>query len=163
MLRKQLIPLSLPCKMNLEHVNLLIGKRERKTVEFKKSTALLRQAFTTICAFLNGKGGTILIGVTDNYQVVGQHVSDGTRLEIANEIKRIEPTASVDIHYVAIDQDKFVIVLHVEAGGHAPYMYDGRAYQRNESQTSRMSQHRYEQLLVERSQLNHSWETFIAE
>lgn len=149
--------------MNLEQVKLLVEKKELKTVEFKKSTALLRQAFTTLCAFLNGQGGTVLIGVTDQYQIVGQHVSDGTRLEIANETKRIEPTAPIDVHYVELKENKFIIVLHVEAGEHAPYIYDGRAYQRDESQTNRMSQHRYEQLLVKRSQLNHSWETFIAE
>lgn len=149
--------------MNVAQIKLLVEKKELKTVEFKKSTALLRQAFTTICAFLNGQGGTVLIGVTDNYQIIGQHVSDGTRLEIANEIKKIEPAAFVDVLYVPINEDKFVIVLHVEMGTHAPYIYDGRPYQRDESQTNRMSQHRYEQLLVKRSQLNHSWETFIAE
>ena len=52
--------------------------------------------------------------------------------------------------------------MQVDAGDHAPYIYDGRPYQRDESETNRMSQHRYEQLLVNRGQLNHSWEELIA-
>jgi len=148
--------------MNLEQVKSLVEKRESKTVEFKKSTGLLHSAFATLCAFLNGKGGTVLIGVTDNYQIVGQEISDRTRIEIANEIKKIEPTASIDVHYIPVKENKFVIAIHVDAGKHVPYVYDGRAYQRDESQTNKISQHRYEQLLVERRQINHSWEELTA-
>jgi ATP-dependent DNA helicase RecG len=54
--------------------------------------------------------------------------------------------------------NKIVITIHVKAEIHAPYTYDGRAWQRDESQTNRMSQHKYEQLIVERGQLNHAWE-----
>jgi ATP-dependent DNA helicase RecG len=43
-------------------------------------------------------------------------------------------------------------------GNHAPYVYDSRPWQRDESETNRMSQHRYEQLLVKRGQLNHAWD-----
>lgn len=149
--------------MNLEYIKLLVEKKESGTVEFKKSTSLLEPAFKTICAFLNGKGGTVLIGVTDKYQIVGQEIADSTRIDIANEIKKIEPTAPINVHYVKFQDTRFVIVIHVEAGNHAPYVYDGRAYQRDESQTNRMSQHRYEQLLVKRGQLNHSWEEFTAD
>jgi ATP-dependent DNA helicase RecG len=149
--------------MDIEQIRSLIKQGESITLEFKVSTAKLQATFATICAFLNGKGGTVLIGVKDKGQIIGQDVTDSTRLEIANEIKKIEPAASIDIDYVKIEEDKFVIAIHVNAADHAPYIYDGRAFQRSESQTCKMSQHRYEQLLVKRSQLNHSWETFIAE
>ena len=131
-------------------------------LEFKASTAKVKAAFETICAFLNGKGGTVLIGVKDNGQVIGQDVSDNTRREIANEIKKIEPTAMIDVHYVEVKEKRYVIILQVNRGDHAPYVYNGRAFQRNESQTNRMSQHCYEQLLVRRGQLNHSWEDALA-
>ena len=36
---------------------------EGKTAEFKKSTGQLERGMETICAFLNGEGGTVLFGV----------------------------------------------------------------------------------------------------
>jgi ATP-dependent DNA helicase RecG len=53
--------------------------------------------------------------------------------------------------------------LEVYFGRYAPYTYDGRSFERIESATSLMSQHRYEQLLVRRGQLNHAWEEQSAE
>jgi ATP-dependent DNA helicase RecG len=148
--------------MDIEKISALVKKSESSTLEYKSSTGQLKPAFATICAFLNGKGGTVLIGVKDKGQIVGQDVTDNTRLEIANGIKKIEPTATIDVHYVEVKNNKFVIAIHVSAGNHIPYIYDGRAFQRDESQTDKMSQHRYEQLLVKRGQLNHSWEEVIA-
>jgi ATP-dependent DNA helicase RecG len=144
--------------MNIEQIKLLAKQGESNTLELKTSTAKLQAAFATVSAFLNGKGGTVLIGVNDKGLLIGQDVTDNTRQEIAKEIKKIEPSALVDVHYIGVKENKFVIVIHVSAGDYVPYIYDGRAFQRNESQTDRMSQHRYEQLLVKRGQLNHYWD-----
>lgn len=148
--------------MDIGQVTALIQQGESHNLEFKKSTTQLKPAFETVCAFLNGNGGTVLIGVSDSGQIVGQDVTDNTRQEIAREINKIEPTAQIEIFYVPIKGSKYVIVIEAESGIHAPYTYDGRAYERNQSTTGRMTQHGYEQLLVERGQLNHSWEESIA-
>lgn len=53
----------------------LIGRRERETVEFKqqisRSLDSRRRLMKTVCAFANGNGGSILIGVTDDRDIVG--------------------------------------------------------------------------------------------
>jgi ATP-dependent DNA helicase RecG len=144
--------------MNMAQLKKLIKQGESETVEFKKSTALMRSIFETICAFLNGKGGTVLIGINDKGERVGQDVSDNTRQEIAKELSKIEPPANIDIHYIAIGKNKLVIAIHADANHHAPYIYDGRAFQRHQSTTSKMPQHRYEQLLVTRGSVNHAWD-----
>lgn len=150
--------------MNLEQLKTLCkAGGEKKVVEYKTSTGELRAAFETVCAFLNTKGGTVLIGVKDDGRIAGQHISDNTQKDIAREIKKIEPTAPVEVDYIELENNKFVIAIHVNAGEHAPYTYDGRAWQRNESDTNKMSQHHYEQLLVKRGQLNHSWEDSVAD
>lgn len=149
--------------MKLTQLQKLVKQGESETVEFKKSTALMRSIFETICAFLNGKGGTILIGINDKGDLVGQDVTDNTRQELAKELHKIEPPATIDIHHISINKNKSVIAIQVKANEHAPYVYDGRAFQRHQSTTSKMPQHRYEQLLVMRGQLNHSWEKMIAE
>jgi ATP-dependent DNA helicase RecG len=149
--------------MDIDEVTALIQQGESDNLEFKKSTAQLKAAFETACAFLNGKGGVVLIGVKDDGQIVGQDVTDNTCLEIAREIKKIEPPAHIDIHYAPIKDGKFVIVLEMILSRHAPYIYDGRPYERVQSSTGLMSQHLYEQLLVRRGQLNHTWEEQSAE
>lgn len=149
--------------MDIDQVTALIKQGESDSLEFKKSTAQLKAAFETSCAFLNRSGGVVLIGVKDDGQIVGQDVADSTRLEIAREIKKIEPPAHIDVHYVPIKDGKFVIVLEMILGRHAPYVYDGRSYDRVQSSTGSMSQHLYEQLLVHRGQLNHTWEEQSAE
>ena len=149
--------------MDIEQIKKIIEEHESKTLEFKTSTTQLQAAFKTVCAFLNSNGGTVLIGVKNNGDIVGQDVTDSTRREIANEIKKLEPAAAIDVNYIKTGKSKFVIVLQVETGNHVPYVYDGRAYLRNESETDKMSQHHYEQLLIKRGQLNHSWESFIAD
>lgn len=149
--------------MKLDNLEKLIGDGESEILEFKKSTAQLQAAFETICAFLNGKGGTVLIGVTNDGKVVGQNVTDSTRKEIANFVTKLEPSAQsqIKIEYLSLGNVKHVISIKVKPGKHAPYVYDGRAFYRNQSTTSKIPQHRYEQLLIARGQLNYSWEELV--
>ena len=51
--------------MNIKAIKQLIQQGESSTLEFKTSTANLSAAFKTVSAFLNEKGGTVLIGVGD--------------------------------------------------------------------------------------------------
>ena len=52
--------------MNLDDISNLIKQGETTYLEFKKSTSNLKSACETMCAFLNGDGGIVFIGVTDN-------------------------------------------------------------------------------------------------
>ena len=153
--------------MDLNEIKKLTGKGrhggELKTVEFKTSTANLSSACQTLCGFLNADGGVVLIGVKDDGRLVGQHVTNNTRQEIAKEFKKFEPAAPINVSYVPLTEDQSIIAIEVPAGTHCPYIYDGRPYQRLESSTSIMPQHLYEQLLVKRGQLNYSWEEFLTE
>ncbi len=54
----------------------LIAKGESASLEFKRSTGELREALQTLCAFANGKGGRVMIGVKPSGEVVGQQVSE---------------------------------------------------------------------------------------
>jgi len=144
--------------VNIAHLKNLIQQGESQHLEFKKSTTQIKPAFETACAFLNNKGGTILIGVKDNGQLIGQEITDQTKQLIAHESRKIEPKSNIDVHYVKIDDNKHVIVIEVPSGKYTPYVYDSRPFERNQSTTERMTQHRYEQLIIKRGQLNHAWE-----
>lgn len=144
--------------MNITQLNQRIHNGESHQVEFKRSTTQIKAAFTTVCAFLNGDGGVVVFGAKDNGELIGQQVSDKTKLELANEIKKIEPNVPIFVHYIPLENDLQVIVLEVPQGKHAPYVYDARPYERVQSSTTQMTQHRYEQLIIQRGHQNHSWE-----
>lgn len=151
-------------QITLEDVEALIKQGESSSLEFKTSTAKLHSVFETICAFLNGNGGTVLIGVKNDGQIIGQDVTDNTRLEIANLLSKLEPPPTLEIFYVSIGKNKFVIKIDaVSNRAPMPYIFDGKPYWRAESSTKLMPQQRYHQLLMERTHKTDGWELTKAE
>lgn len=144
--------------MNFDELKLIVSRGESDTLEFKKSTAKLHAIFETVCGFLNGRGGTALIGVTDNQKIVGQQIADSTKLEIANKISLIEPSAQPDIEFVPLPNGLQVIVISVRPGKYVPYTFDGRSFCRTQSQTHRMTRYRYDQLIYDGKRPDTSWE-----
>jgi ATP-dependent DNA helicase RecG len=123
--------------MDFNQLGVLIKQGESITLELKKSTAQLKSACESVCAFLNTDGGTIVIGVTDTQRVVGQEVSDKTKREIGNELAKITPVPNLEIIYVSLPESKHcVIVFHITTDStKRPYFYDGRAFIRIQSDT----------------------------
>jgi len=61
-----------------------IGKKEGETLEFKREWT--DRALQDLAAFANSKGGTLLLGVRDDSEVVGVDTSDQEIQRIANII-----------------------------------------------------------------------------
>lgn len=92
---------------NLDIVKRLIVEKEGGLVEFKETTGQLERGMESLCAFLNGNGGTVLFGVNDKGKIIGQDVSDKTKRDIADAINRLEPVAAVHISYAPLpDSEK---------------------------------------------------------
>lgn len=145
--------------MTLKELEELIQQGESNTLEFKESTAKLKSAFETICAYLNALGGVVLIGVKDNKKIVGQSISDPTKLEIANGITKIDPSIPIDVDYIPVSENKVVIKITAKPNlSSIPYTFDGKAFWRVESSTRPMSKQRYHQLLMESTNKVNSWE-----
>ena len=79
---------------DIEDIKELIAQTENEQVEFKETTGQLERGMETLCAFLNGEGGTVLFGITDKGKIIGQEVADVTKRSIAEAINRLEPTAT---------------------------------------------------------------------
>lgn len=93
--------------MTFNELQRLITPGEYETLEFKKSTAQLPRIAEALCGFLNYQGGTVVVGVTDSGQIVGQHVNDGTRQEIAHMLSHFEPPAQIAVDYIPLpDNDR---------------------------------------------------------
>ena len=122
----------------------LIALGESETVEFKRSTAELRRAGETLCAFLNGDGGRVLIGVGPKNQFVGQQVADITLRDIAATLGKIEPAPRIELDRVTLGTRLEVIVLFAPSSrAFVPFVYDNKPYKRVGSITTAMSQDEY--------------------
>jgi predicted HTH transcriptional regulator len=75
----------------------------------------------TVSAFANSKGGTILFGIDDDYNVIGIHRSQASRqIDQLGQLIRswIEPTPSCDFDRLELgDSDHVVVELTVHPGG----------------------------------------------
>ena len=85
--------------MDIAEIERVTRLGESEALEFKKTTAELPAAGQTLCAFLNGGGGRVLIGVAPNSKLIGQEVSDQTDNDIARMLMRIEPPGGVSVDF----------------------------------------------------------------
>lgn len=155
--------------MNLAILQELVAQGESETLELKRSTVEVRRAGETLCAFLNGEGGQILIGVGPDGKIIGQQVSDNTLRDIAAILGRFEPPARIDMDRVDVGNERVAIVLDAPlAREHAPFIrlvprgsghaFEGKPYRRVGSTTTVMAQEEYARLLLDRNHSRHRWE-----
>ena len=97
--------------MTLSALQSLVAQGESETLELKRSTAELKRVGETLCAFLNGEGGKVLIGVSPDGKLVGQEVADSTLRDIATMLGRFEPPARVAMSRVKLSNGRHVIML----------------------------------------------------
>ena len=155
---------TLEAAMKLDNIKMLISRGESETLEFKKSTTQLKAGMETLCAFLNTRGGVLLTGVKNNGDILGQDITDQTKLEISNAISKFEPPADILIKYIDVPNDKKVIHILTKPNIRSiPYTFDGKAFWRIESATRSMPQQKYKQLLAESIHKSDPWECSLAD
>ncbi|MBK5195218.1 MAG: putative DNA binding domain-containing protein, partial [Proteiniphilum sp.] len=120
----------------VEKIKSIIAQGEGIDIEFKKShDALSRNVFETICAFLNRKGGHILLGVADDGKIEG--IKEDTiqdQLDILardmNNPQVISPTFYLGTEVIEIDGRKIIYIYVPESS--QPHSYKGIIYDRNQ-------------------------------
>lgn len=142
----------------------LISKGENEQLEFKidleeKSVA------KTICSFLNGNGGRIIIGVSDNGKITGvQNIESVEKLE--NRIRKfivnnIVPEAPITTSIEFLDK-KRILIIKVNAGSKQPYIYDGNIFYRKMDQTYKATSKQISELIHGRQKAEQHWERQLA-
>lgn len=118
--------------MNRKQLSELIKLGEGFTIELKKSGT--RNLGRELCAFANATGGSLLIGISDDGQVVG--VKDHNRLksEIQATARSVEPPLVLDIESVGE-----VLVVFIPAQNSKPYSFGGKFYLRDGASSQQMS------------------------
>jgi len=134
--------------------------RESETVEFKKSTAELKEAVFSISAILNKHGqGEVYFGIRDDGTVVGQMVGKDTIKDVTQTITdNLDPKIFPKIEQRKIEgKDCIVVEFH---GIYQPYFAYGRAYMRVGESDKHLSAREIEHLI--RKQKRWLWENEIS-
>ena len=129
--------------MTTEQVKQLIAKGEGIEVEFKESyNSLARSVYETICAFLNRRGGHILLGVKDDKTITGVNEASipaqlDTLAKDMNNPQIITPTFYLATEVIDIDGKKIIYIYVPESS--QPHSYKGNIYDRNEDGDFKLS------------------------
>jgi ATP-dependent DNA helicase RecG len=132
--------------------------KESKKVEFKKSTAQLKQALEDICAFANGGEGVLYFGITDDGKICGQDISEKTIQKVSTTIlSSIEPRVYPNIYQETIN-GKTILIVELKNGPDRPYFYKGKAYKRVGTSNAYLSRYEVEKALYERDNPKYRYE-----
>ena len=145
----------------LREIERVVARGESAQAEFKLSTGQRTDGAKAACGMLNGNGGFVLFGVSDDGGIVGQQVSTGTLEDVAREIRRIDPLPLLSPELVPLPDGRAVVLVRVPRG-EGPYTYAGRPYVRVGPTTVQMSPEHYEQKVLERMHPSRRWETQVA-
>ena len=148
--------------ITFDDIKKLIAKDETRTLELKKTTGELHKGMETACAFLNSDGGWLMFGISPSLKIDGQNVTDNTRQEVGNALRKIEPAIDVEVQYVELPEkpDYYVIAIYFDSNNfkNGPYSFDGRAFYKVESTTVLMPRQMYEERLRLSNPRRFSWE-----
>lgn len=146
-----------------EQLHALAAAGESETLEFKRSTGEQRAAMHALTAMLNHRGGRVLFGVEADGRVAGQHVSDRTLEDLAQEITQIEPPVFPGIERIPVADGREVLAVSVPQGQSRPYSHRGVAYKRVGNVNARLSRDEYNRMLLDSLHAERRWENEPAE
>ena len=114
----------------------LIHQGEGLTTEFKTSwSQITRDVYETVCAFLNRRGGTILLGINDAGEVTGVKIAALAQIKkdfvtAINNPQKINPPAYLSVEEVVLS-GKMILRIYVPESSQV-HRCNGRIYDRNE-------------------------------
>lgn len=149
--------------MAVAELHAMVSGGETEQIEFKKTTGQRSDGAKAVCAMLNGSGGYLFFGVTDQGDIQGMQVTAKTMEDLTHELRRIDPSPPLSPERVSLGDGREVIVISVPGRSGGPYTYDGRPYVRQGPTTAPMPQEQYRRVLMERSHPTHRWELQPAE
>jgi ATP-dependent DNA helicase RecG len=106
----------------------LVAAGEGEGVEFELGNAASESVAKVVCAFLNHRGGKVILGVDDNGRLVG--VRDAKRVALQLQARlgsSITPSALWTVEGLEADGKEFIIV-EVPEGMDKPYVANGAIY-----------------------------------
>ncbi|MDI6802978.1 MAG: putative DNA binding domain-containing protein [Bacteroidota bacterium] len=135
----------------------LIKQGESELLEFKVDVRNETVA-KTICGFLNGEGGQLLIGISDRGKIIGlnnahNYIKELQQYLIDNIIP--EPAVTVIVEQL---EEKNILAIKVWGGSKKPYVFNGTIFYRRGSSTVQASSKEISNLIHDRQLTEIHWE-----
>ena len=134
----------------------LLMQSESEQLEFKAHLDENTIA-KNVTAMLNGRGGTILIGVNEEKSIVGVSPDIDAKKLLFSLMNKIRPSAPIDVQSVEYDAKK-VILISVWEGAQKPYLYGGAIYQKIGTEGSIATPESVSKMLEDRKESDYNWE-----
>jgi len=140
----------------------IVKEGESQRVEFKRSLRLKNDIGKTISALANTDGGIILIGVSDEGEILGVDIGRKSVEDLANWVKEnTDPQIYPDIRVHQVEGKK-IVEISVKESGEKPVFFKDRAFQRVGKTNQRISASKIRELAKqERAKLH--WDERICE
>lgn len=124
---------------------------ETRTLEFKEIVS--KSFLKTVSAFSNYDGGEIIFGIDDDGNIKGLLNLKNVCLDIENRINdNIVPQPIYRLKSNEVDK---TISLIVEEGNQKPYLYNSKAYKRNDTSTIEVDSFELTRLVLEGRKMNY--------
>lgn len=129
----------------------LLRQNESDVLEFKEkySPEVIAKNIT---AMLNNRGGDILVGITDDKQVIGIDKGVDIGKFLSKLLSEITPSAPIDVQLVDYD-GKNILMIRVWEGSQKPYSYKGTIFQKIGNRGKSLSK-----ILSDRKDADINWE-----
>ena len=115
-----------------------------------------------LCALLNGVGGRVVVGVSDEGKVIGINQVSLHKEEMELYLlDSIVPDAPVTVSIESIEAKK-ILIFKVWGGSKQPYIFDGNIYYRNQSKTQKATSKEISELIHGRQLSEQHWERQIS-
>ena len=145
--------------MNLD-IAKMISDGESEKVEFKPSLSQKDRIMESISAFSNNVGGTILIGVSDQGEIMGVDIGRKTLEDLAGYVKRnSDPPVYPSIGTLQLKNCPLLFV-DVKESPEKPVFFNDKAYKRVGRSNQRISAHEIRKMVKEESK-KLSWDERI--
>ncbi len=126
-------------------INTLVQSGESETVEFKAQWT--EAVLETVAAFANTRGGTLLVGVDDDGNIVGLDLNETALRTFSNQLVdslRIQP--SLEVHTIG---DKQILAIEMTSS-RTPVAYRGKYHKRVGNTTREISPEALGRLFIEK-------------
>jgi ATP-dependent DNA helicase RecG len=142
-------------------INGLLEDDEKENVEFKSSLEL-DAIMKAISSFSNKRGGTILVGVSNNRDIVGISIGRNTLEKLASDIRReTDPQVFPYINDLDVDGKK-IIEIEVSESTSKPVFYKDKAYMRVGRSNQKLSANEIRNLITNENIVT-TWDEQILE
>jgi ATP-dependent DNA helicase RecG len=141
------------------HIKTLIRQGESDSVEFVFPAQQLDRIGKTVCAFLNGKGGAVFVGIDDDGRIIGVDDAEGLSERLSKYLlELISPNALWSVSIDIDENEKSIVTVDIQAGKDRPYVFDGTVYVRHGSQTRKADHLTLQQIVQNQSVSADRWE-----